>query len=82
VPPELLGRVNAVYRMLSVGLAPLGALAGGFVAHDLGVRAAYPIAGVVRGGALLVALPALLRVSRAARSTARGGTRRADPSGP
>jgi len=82
VPPALLGRVNAVYRMLSLGLAPLGALAGGFVAHDLGVRAGYPIAGVVRGGALLVALPALLRVRRAARSTGRGGTRCAGPSGP
>ncbi|MCU7727018.1 MFS transporter [Actinoplanes sp. KI2] len=82
VPAGLLGRVNAVYRMLSLGLAPLGALAGGFVAHDLGVRAAYPIAGMVRGGALLIALPVLLRVRRRARSTGRAGRRRADPSGP
>ena len=59
VPAELLGRVNAVYRMVGSGLAPLGAVAGGFVAHDLGVRAAYPIAGVVRGAALLLAWPAL-----------------------
>jgi len=61
VPAALLGRVNSVYRMLGVGLSPLGALAGGFVAHGLGVRAAYPIAGVLRAGALILALPALIR---------------------
>ena len=64
VPAGLLGRVNSVYRMLGLGLTPLGALAGGFVAHDLGVRAAYPIAGALRGGALIVALPALLPALR------------------
>jgi predicted MFS family arabinose efflux permease len=64
VPAPLLGRVNSVYRMLSLGLTPLGALAGGFVAHDLGVRAAYPIAGALRGAALLLALPALLPALR------------------
>jgi MFS family permease len=64
VPADLLGRVNSVYKMLSLGLTPLGAVAGGFVAHDLGVRAAYPIAGVLRGGALLLALPALLSALR------------------
>jgi MFS family permease len=64
VPARLLGRVNSVYRMLSLGLTPFGAVAGGFVAHDLGVRAAYPIAGVLRGSALILALPALLSVSR------------------
>ncbi|NMO54767.1 MFS transporter [Actinoplanes sp. TBRC 11911] len=60
VPAELLGRVNSVYRMLGMGLTPLGAVAGGFVAHGLGVRAGFAIAGVLRGGALLLALPALL----------------------
>lgn len=65
-PPELLGRVNSVYRMLGLGLTPLGALAGGFIAHDLGVRAAFPIAGVLRGGALAIALPALSSMLRAA----------------
>jgi MFS family permease len=65
VPAELLGRVTSVYRMLSLGLTPFGALAGGFIAHDLGVRAAFPIAGVLRGGALIIALPALLSALRA-----------------
>ena len=64
VPAGLLGRVNAVYRLLASGLTPLGALAGGVVAHEIGVRAAYPIAGVIRGGALLVALPVLLQLQR------------------
>ncbi|MBF8185284.1 MFS transporter [Nonomuraea sp. K274] len=64
VPAELLGRVNSVYRMLGWGLIPLGALAGGLVAHAFGLRAPYPVAGVLRGIALLVAMPALVRAMR------------------
>ncbi|GIJ43471.1 MFS transporter [Virgisporangium aliadipatigenens] len=59
VPPELLGRVNAAYRTIGWGLIPLGALAGGFVAHEWGVRTAYPVAGALRALALLAAIPAL-----------------------
>ncbi|NIH87957.1 MFS transporter [Amycolatopsis granulosa] len=59
VPPELLGRVTSLYKMLGWGLMPVGALAGGFVAHLAGLRAPFPVAGAVRGVALLVALPAL-----------------------
>ncbi|GIH18624.1 MFS transporter [Rugosimonospora africana] len=65
VPAELLGRVNSAYRMVGWGLIPLGALAGGLTAHVFGLRAAYPIAGAVRGIALLAALPALLAAMRA-----------------
>jgi len=64
VPARLLGRVNSAYRMLSVGLTPFGALAGGFIAHYLGARATFPIAGVLRGGALILAGPALLSALR------------------
>ncbi|MEU8358368.1 MFS transporter [Nonomuraea sp. NPDC048882] len=64
VPSELLGRVNSVYRMLGWGLIPLGALAGGLVAHTFGLRAPYPVAGVLRGVALLVAMPVLIRAVR------------------
>jgi len=64
VPPELLGRVNSVYRMLGWGLIPLGTLTGGLVAHGLGLRAPYLIAGVVRGIALLATLPVLIRAMR------------------
>jgi len=66
VPAELLGRVNSVYKFLGWGLAPLGALAGGLVADRFGLRAPFPIAGVIRGVALLTALPVLLTASRAA----------------
>jgi len=72
VPPELLGRVNSAYRMIGWGLMPLGALAGGFVAHAAGLRAAYVVAGVLSGAALLAALPALARA--ASDGTASDGT--------
>jgi MFS family permease len=64
VPAELLGRVNSVYRMLGWGLIPLGALAGGLVAHAFGLRAPYPVAGVLRGLALLTVMPVLIRAMR------------------
>jgi MFS family permease len=64
VPAPLLGRVNSVYRMLGWGLMPLGALAGGFVAHAAGLRAPYVVAGVLCGLAMLAALPLLLAAER------------------
>jgi MFS family permease len=67
VPAEFLGRVNSVYRMLGWGLIPLGALAGGLVAHEFGLRAGYPIAGALRGIALLVAVPVLLKAMHTVR---------------
>jgi len=66
VPGHLLGRVNSVYRMLGWGLMPLGALAGGFVAHAAGLRAPYIVAGLLCGLSALVALPLLLSASRTA----------------
>jgi MFS family permease len=64
VPAELLGRVNSVYRLLGWGLMPAGAVVGGLLAHRLGLRAAYPIAGALRGLALVVALPVLVKNCR------------------
>ena len=64
VPGQLLGRVNSVYRMLGWGLMPLGALAGGFVAHAAGLRAPFIAAGLLCGLSVLVALPLLLAASR------------------
>ena len=64
VPARLLGRVNSVYRMLGWGLMPVGALAGGFVAHAAGLRAPYVVAGALCGLALLAALPLLLAADR------------------
>jgi MFS family permease len=65
VPDELLGQVNSAYRMIGWGMMPLGALAGGLVAHEAGLRAPFTVAGVLRGLALVIVLPALLAVSRA-----------------
>ena len=64
VPGHLLGRVNSVYRMLGWGLMPLGALAGGFVAHAAGLRAPYVVAGLLCALATLVTLPFLLAATR------------------
>jgi len=66
VPAGLLGRVNSVYRMLGWGLMPLGALAGGFVAHAAGLRAPYLGAGLLCGLSLLAAVPLLLTGREAA----------------
>jgi Transmembrane secretion effector len=46
VPSHLLGRVSSVHRTVAVGAAPLGALLGGVVAGQLGIRAPYLLGGV------------------------------------
>ncbi|PSL01633.1 transmembrane secretion effector [Haloactinopolyspora alba] len=61
VPSRLLGRVNSIYRMVGWGLIPLGALAGGLVAHVFGLRAPFPVAGAIRAAALLATGLALAR---------------------
>ncbi|GLY79742.1 MFS transporter [Actinoallomurus iriomotensis] len=45
VPAELLGRVNSASRTLSSTAVPLGALAGGAVAHAWGLRAPFWLSG-------------------------------------
>lgn len=67
VPSALLGRVTSVYRLVGWGLIPAGTVTGGLVAHGLGLRAPYLVAGAVRGAALVVALPVLIRALRAGR---------------
>jgi hypothetical protein len=47
-----------------MGTDPLGALTGGLLAHQFGLRAPYPIAGALRGIALIVALPVLITSMR------------------
>jgi MFS family permease len=68
VPAHLLGRVNSVYRMLGWGLMPIGALAGGLVAHAAGLRAPYIVAGLLCLLSVLAALPLLLAANRFAPS--------------
>lgn len=41
VPGDLLGRVNSVYRWLGWGTIPIGALIGGQVASQFGLRSVY-----------------------------------------
>ncbi|MGN6502594.1 MAG: MFS transporter [Pseudolysinimonas sp.] len=45
IPNELLGRVTSVYRLLAVGVAPLGALLGGLLASAAGLTAPFWVAG-------------------------------------
>ena len=75
VPGHLLGRVNSVYRMLGWGPMPLGALAGGFVAHAAGLRAPYVAAGLLCVLSVLAALPLLLAAVRARRPPVRSSAR-------
>jgi len=49
--------------MLGWGLMPVGALAGGFVAHAAGLRAPYVVAGLLCLLSVLAALPLLLRAA-------------------
>ncbi|MFI6319821.1 MFS transporter [Nonomuraea sp. NPDC050556] len=55
-PPQLLGRVNATVRFISWGVMPLGALLGGAVAQQIGVREAL---WVFMAGRLLSFVPLL-----------------------
>ncbi|ATE56410.1 MFS transporter [Actinosynnema pretiosum] len=58
-PSRLLGRVLTGHRALAWGLNPLGALAGGLLAAQAGLRSVYWMAAVVQVGALAVAWFAL-----------------------
>ena len=62
-PDRLLGRVTATMICLTVSTAPLGGLAGGWIADHYGLRAAMLLAGA---GALLLA-PLVMWVSPIAR---------------
>jgi len=46
VPAELFGRVNSVYRFVGWGVIPIGALIGGVVAQEFGLRAPFVLAAV------------------------------------
>jgi MFS family permease len=54
VPDELLGRVNAGYRLLAWGTQPLGAIAGGFIAEFFGLQAVFLVGAVVAGSLVLL----------------------------
>ncbi|WP_018348902.1 MFS transporter [Longispora albida] len=60
VPDELLGRVTAAYRLIVLGVVPLGALAGGLLGRGLGIRATFLAAAA---GLALAAVPLASRVT-------------------
>lgn len=57
-PDDLQGRINTTARMIGLGGTPLGALVGGLLAEQIGVRALY----------LLTALPTLIAAIALSRS--------------
>ncbi len=64
VPAELFGRVNSAYRMIGWGLLPVGAITGGFVAKEFGLRVPYTLGGIVIAVAAIVVLLAWLPALR------------------
>ncbi|MFF7813410.1 MFS transporter [Streptomyces sp. NPDC007945] len=60
VPDALLGRVTAAYRLIVLGVVPLGALGGGLLGRHLGVRAVFLAAAA---GLALTAAPLASRVT-------------------
>jgi MFS family permease len=58
VPDQLLGRLNASYRLLAWGTQPIGALLGGILAQAFGLQVTFLIAGV----STLVLLPGFLTI--------------------
>lgn len=59
IPPALLGRVNSVYRLVAWAGIPFGAVLGGAIASQAGLRAPFFIEGIAIGvlsGVLVVRL--------------------------
>ncbi|NJC21080.1 MFS family permease [Arthrobacter pigmenti] len=63
VPRELLGRVTAVYRTITRGGRPVGALLGGVVASAIGLQGTFVAVGVVAG---LLTIPLAVTIRREA----------------
>jgi MFS family permease len=65
VPDQLLGRVNAGYRLFAWGTQPIGALLGGVIGELLGLRAVFLFGGalglLLLLGRLVIDEPALAR---------------------
>ena len=55
VPDVLLGRVTSAYRVVALGVLPLGALFGGVVASEYGLHAPWVAASALMVGASIVA---------------------------
>jgi MFS family permease len=62
VPDGMLGRVTSVYRLIAIGAAPLGALAGGLLARAFGLGAPFWVAGALMTALALVTTPLFRRL--------------------
>jgi MFS family permease len=71
-PHEVLGRVNGVYRFIAWGTLPVGAISGGFLAREFGVRSVFSTAAVALAAVLiyLIRVAARREISAAAASQA------------
>ena len=64
IPPELFGRVNSVYRFIGTGTTAIGALIGGQIAYNFGLRTTYLASGVLLLIALVALSPAFFRAAK------------------
>ena len=64
IPAELFGRVNSVYRFIGTGTTAIGALIGGQIAFNYGLRATYLLSAAILLTALCVLGPVLLRANK------------------
>ncbi len=64
IPSELFGRVNNAFRMCVYGVVPLGALIGGLLTAQLGIRSTFVLAGLVQLSLTLVLARRLRRHHR------------------
>ena len=64
IPQELFGRVNSVYRFIGTGSTAIGALIGGQIAFQFGLRATYLASGFVLLVAMITLSPGLFRAAK------------------
>lgn len=69
IPDQLLGRVNAGYRLLGWGTMPIGAALGGIVGEVIGLRPVFVLAGI---GVLALLVPLLAVITDDALRSAEG----------
>jgi hypothetical protein len=58
-PPRMLGRVASTMRFMNTGMVPLGALTGGFLGEQIGLRGTLVVGviGMLFGGFIVLASP-------------------------
>jgi len=64
IPADLFGRVNSVYRFIGTGTTAIGALIGGQIAFNFGLRATYLASGAVLLTGLAIFTPVFLQAAK------------------